>query len=246
MATQIKTWQIVDGELHPLDTSLAEQGRTEPYDLEAWIASDPSILGSDLTIIGRQVPTRSGPLDLLAIDQSGNLVIVELKRDRLPREALVQAIDYASDVASWGLDKVSEVCAKHTGQTLEDMLTETYDSFDLEAITVNATQRILLIGFEIESALERMIGWLSDSYGVSVNAILLNYVRTSSGDELLTKTAIISEEVEAERAKKKKFTIPMSDEPGDYSEEDLEQHLAAYLSSDRRTAEVLREVLLPA
>ena len=41
----------------------------------------------------------------------------------------------------------------------------------------------------------------------------MNYVKTANGDELLTKTSIISEEFKQERVKKqKKFQIPMSDE----------------------------------
>ncbi len=32
MATQIKTWQIVDGSLKLVETSLAEQGQTLFYD----------------------------------------------------------------------------------------------------------------------------------------------------------------------------------------------------------------------
>ena len=95
MGTQIQSWQIKDGELQEIDTTLTEQGRTEAYDLETWIESNPTIIGQGLEIIGRQVQTQSGPLDLLGIDRSGNMVIVELKRDMLPREALAQAIDYA-------------------------------------------------------------------------------------------------------------------------------------------------------
>ena len=52
MATQIKTWQIIEGELQPVETSLAGEGHTEPYDLETWIASNPAIVGSDIAIIG--------------------------------------------------------------------------------------------------------------------------------------------------------------------------------------------------
>ena len=51
-------------------------------------------------------------------------IIIELKRDKLPRVALAQAIDYASDVANWSIDKIGEICAKHTEYSLEDLLTE--------------------------------------------------------------------------------------------------------------------------
>lgn len=247
MATEIKTWQIVDGKLKVVQSNLAEEGRTEPYDLEEWIASNPTIIGAEVVIIGRQVTTKSGPLDLLGIDSSGNLVIIELKRDKLPREVLAQAIDYASDIASWNIDKISEICTKYTGKSLEDYINESFPKVDLETININGDQRIVLIGFGIESSLERMIEWLSDSYGVNVNAITLNYSKTSSGDEILTRTAIISEEIELERVKrKKKFQIPMSDEPGAYEPDKLKQLLMKYLSQNMISAQRIRDILLPA
>ncbi len=185
MATQIKTWQIVDGHLRLVDTSLAEQGRREADDLEAWIASEPSILGSDIVLIGRQVATQSGPLDLLGIDKTGNAVIIELKRDRLPREVLAQAVDYASDVATWSVERLSEECAEYRGKSLDDILSDTFDDVDIENLTINEGQRILLVGFGAESSLERMVEWLSASYDVNVNAIILQYARTAGGEELL-------------------------------------------------------------
>ena len=245
MTTSIKTWQIVDGKLTPIDTTLADQGRTEHYDLESWIAADPSILAPDIVIIGRQVSTRSGPLDLLAIDGSGNLVVIELKRGGLPREVLAQAMDYASDVSGWSIDKIGEVCAKHTGRDLEDVLSEVFPNVDVAGLNVNEAQRIILVGFSIESQLERMISWLSSSYGVGVNAVLLQYSKTANGDELLTKTAIISEELEQERVKKRKFKIPMSDEPGTYDEDELRRLLSEYLARGDRTIRLIRDALLP-
>lgn len=247
MATEIKTWQIIDGKLQAIDTSMSQEGRTEPYDLEAWIVSNPTIIGSELAIIGKQIQTKSGPMDLLAIDKSGNIIIIELKRDKLPREALAQAIDYASDVASWSIEKISEICTKFTGKSLEDQLSETFQDIDLESINVNESQRIILVGFAVESSLERMIEWLSNNYDVNINAVILHYVKTQNGDELLTKTAIISEELEQEKIKKKKkFEIPMSDEPGNYDEETLKKLLVDYLSRSQITNQRIRDVLMPA
>jgi hypothetical protein len=246
LATKIKAWQILNGVLKPIDTSLAKEGRKEAYDLESWIASNPTIIGSDLAIIGRQVQTKSGPLDLLAIDNDGNLVIIELKRDVLPREALAQAIDYASDISDWSIDKISEICLKYTTKSLEDIVNEHFPAVILENISINANQRIILIGFAIEESLERMIEWLSDNYGFNINAILLNYVKTVSGDELLTQTTIISEEKEQSQIKKKKFQIPLSDEPGEYSENELKELLIKYFSQDLYSARRIKDILLPA
>ena len=247
MGTEIRTWQIENGSLKSINSRLQDNGRTEPYDLEPWIKSNPEILGSDIAIIGRQISSKSGPIDLLGIDSSGNIVVVELKRDKLPREALAQAIDYVSDVAMWSIEKVSEVCASNSDKSLEEIFEEQFPDVDLESININSMQRILLVGFSMEASLERMIEWLSDGYGVNINAIILSYVKTNSGEEILMRTSIISEELEQERVKKKKkFEIPMSDEPGDYEENVLREKLKAYLSRPSKTNQRIQKVLLPA
>jgi len=199
-----------------------------------------------IAVIGRQVSTKSGPIDLLGIDQSGNPVIIELKRNRLPREAFAQAVDYASDVASWSIEEFSEICSEKQGQSLEEYLGEAFEDIDVESLNINDTQRIILVGFSIESSLERMIEWLSDNFSVSINAVVLHYTKTTSGDELLTRTSIISEELEQERVKKrKKFTIASSDEPGTYDETTLAAKLTAYLSRKQVTNQRILQVFIP-
>src|SRR3972149_6032620 len=158
MGTEIKTWEIIEGSRALIGTSLKTEGRTE-HDLEPWLSSNPEIIGTDIMIIGRQVKTKSGPIDLLGIDKSGNTVIVEIKRGELPRETLAQAIDYASDVAEWTVERLSEVCADYTKKTFEEAFNEAFPDADLENVNLNSTQRIVLVGFSIESSLERMIGW---------------------------------------------------------------------------------------
>lgn len=65
--------------------------------LESWVMDEPNILGLDVVIIGQQVATDFGGfIDLLAIDAGGDLVVIELKRGRTPREVVAQALDYAA------------------------------------------------------------------------------------------------------------------------------------------------------
>ena len=47
---------------------VAEERLTAEEIIESAVESAPELLGIDVLIIGRQVPTPSGPLDLLAID----------------------------------------------------------------------------------------------------------------------------------------------------------------------------------
>lgn len=246
MATEIKTWEIIDGKLIPIETTLADNNRKEKEDLEQWIKTNPGILGDNIQIIGEQVRTKSGPLDYLGIDNNGNTVIIELKRERLPREVIAQSIDYASDIANWEIEKLSETCLKFTGQSLEDFITENFENVELEDLAINLNQRILLVGFGIEESLGRMIDWLSNKYDISVNAVILQYTKTSLGNELLSRTVIIPEEVEKEKSNKKKFSIPMSDEPGEYEPDKLRELLTKYLNQNLHSARRLRDVILPA
>lgn len=246
MATEIKTWEIVQDSLTPISSSLAENGRQERQHLEEWIKTKPEILGSDILIIGEQVDTKSGQLDFLGIDNNGNLVIVELKRDKIPRKTLAQAIDYASDLSNWDIDKISEECIKFTGNNLEEALTKHFEDVEIEELTINQNQRLLLVGFAVEESLSRMIEWLSDSFDVGINAIILNYSKTANGSELLSRTVTIPEEVEKEKTNKRKFKIKMSDEAGQYEDEKLKELLKKYFSGSRKSANRIKNVLLPA
>lgn len=245
MATIIKTWEIVNGELKETVESMIEAARKEKDHLEKWIKTNHKILGQDILIIGEQVYTKSGPMDFLGIDNSGNTVIVELKRDKLPREALIQAIDYASDVATWSIEKINEVCLEYSEQSLEDNISEKFEGVEIEDLVINKAQRILLVGFSIEEPLSRIIEWLSSNYDLGINAIILNYIKTSSGDELLSKTVIIPEEVEKAKIDKRKYKILMSDEPGNYSDEELKDLLIKYFSKDLYSARRIKNVVLP-
>ena len=113
--------------------------------METWIASNPALINPDIVIIGRQVQTKSGPLDLLGIDRSGNLLILELKRDMLPRSVLSQAIDYAADIADWPIEKIDDVCIKYTNDSLESVLSQKFPDEDIENMQINDTQSIILL-----------------------------------------------------------------------------------------------------
>src|SRR5437879_5696240 len=96
MATEVRLWHVKDGKLQQLSEADFASERIEK-DLEDWIEQTPDILGDDLLVIGRQCDLRGvGCLDLLAVDANGKLVIIELKRNKTPREAVAQALHYAS------------------------------------------------------------------------------------------------------------------------------------------------------
>ena len=58
---RIGMWSIDDGSPRRVDSSSINLER----DLEDWIEQDPSLMQADLTIVGRQLHTAAGPLDLI-------------------------------------------------------------------------------------------------------------------------------------------------------------------------------------
>ncbi len=78
-------------------TALLTSRLANEQQLEEMIIHAPQILSSEWMLIGRQEPTGcGGRIDLLAIAPEASLALIELKRDRTPREIVAQALDYAS------------------------------------------------------------------------------------------------------------------------------------------------------
>ena len=83
--------------------------------LEDTLVNNPDMLMPGLTLVGRQTPTEGGPLDLLGVDDDGRLVVFELKRGTLSREAVAQVIDYASFLESMPDNELANYISERSG-----------------------------------------------------------------------------------------------------------------------------------
>src|SRR6056297_244038 len=89
-------WRIGDQPKKLKPAALADEAL-----LEDQVMKDISILNSNWLLIGRQVRTSYDKLiDLLAMDANGSIIIVELKRNKTPRDVVAQTVDYASWIAN--------------------------------------------------------------------------------------------------------------------------------------------------
>ena len=89
---------------------LAESRLARENLLEEMIIQEPRMLSDEWLLIGQQERTfNNRPLDLLAIAPDGSLVLIELKRDRTPREVVAQALDYASWVEKLEPENIVEI-----------------------------------------------------------------------------------------------------------------------------------------
>ena len=101
------------------DSSVAPLQRKDQTDTEALLEDilvrNPHLLIPGLRLVGRQTPTEGGPLDLLGVDGDGRLVVFELKRGTLSRDAVAQIIDYASDLDTKSDIALARHIADHSG-----------------------------------------------------------------------------------------------------------------------------------
>ncbi|MBP8232880.1 MAG: DUF91 domain-containing protein [Rhizorhabdus sp.] len=131
------------------ENGLAES-RRKPLDLESriedWVARDLSLVGVDGFVIGRQVATDHGTrIDLLAMDEEGNLIIIELKRDRSPRDIVGQVLDYASWVRHLTTKDVHDLVRATSGRSLQDLYRARYGKAPPE--TLNASHQMKNKGY---------------------------------------------------------------------------------------------------
>ena len=91
-----------------IDTvSFSELNVWERQHIQEWIRENPEILGEELLVVAIEFDRfvqSNDRLDILAIDRTGNLVIVELKRDSYAGYADLQAIRYAAMVSTMTIE----------------------------------------------------------------------------------------------------------------------------------------------
>lgn len=107
MPVKIAIWGVAKEPLRLQDASLP----TERL-LEDMIVHEPRILSDEWMLIGRQVATDRGPLDILAIAPDGTLVLIELKRERTPRDVVAQALDYAGWVEKLSAEQIADIFSR--------------------------------------------------------------------------------------------------------------------------------------
>ena len=157
-------------------------------ELERWIVANPTLLPGDLKIVGRQIGLDGGKLDLLAIDPPDRWVVVEIKRGRLDRGAVAQALDYTSSIE--GLP----------GAVLEAKLLTGLSEFgDKAALSRTVREQVaaesgdaqrqvdvMLVGIGAHPRVERIADYLN-GFGIQVSVVSFEFFQRDDGQMLLLR-----------------------------------------------------------
>lgn len=162
------------------EKTFSELGFKERTHLQEWIAHNPSCLGEELLIIQKEFDgfddTRER-LDLLALDKSGNLIIIENKLDDTGRDVTWQALKYASYCSSLTKKQIKEIFEQYLNkegfqENAEDNLVKFYDAVDYEELELNVgqSQRIIMVARNFRKEVTSTVLWLRN-YKINVQCI---------------------------------------------------------------------------
>lgn len=203
MSFGMNLWKVADNELTEINkTKLDYEER-----LEKWIVKDSSLLGIDLLLIGQQVSTDfGGRIDILGIDRQGDLVIIELKRDKTPREIVAQILDYASWCRNLSFDEINALAIKFFNKSISVAFNDTYREQIPE--NINTNHSMIIVASELDESSERIVQYLADEYNININVIFFNFFETD-GDEFLGRAWLMDpEEIQLKSDSKKR--VPWS------------------------------------
>jgi alkylated DNA nucleotide flippase Atl1 len=158
-----------------IQVSLAEAGLKERQDLQEWVVAHPEVIGRDVRIITIEYDkwsTDSGTqahqrLDVLALDHSGRLVVVELKRES-STDIHLQALTYAALVARFTPPLLAEVHAEFLSrrvgtttpaQALELIREHIEGDLDPDVLGI---PRIVLVAANHPPQVVTTVAWLCD------------------------------------------------------------------------------------
>lgn len=223
-----------------LPTTLSEEGWGERTDLQRLLRDAPDALEAGLFILAEEYGDWQDSrrrIDLLALDNTGRLVVIELKRDDGGHMDL-QALRYAAMVANMTFDQAVEAHRTYldgrdiSADPRERIVTHLAAQDDPEPDIDSSRPRILLVAGTFSQELTTSVLWLNDA-DLDVRCIRLQPYRV--GDDLLLELSHVIPLPEAEdymiRLRKKASESETRSYPDvEWTEDDLNR-LAAVLTN---------------
>lgn len=177
-------------------TKLVQSKLASEQLLEDMIVKSPSILSEEWMLIGRQENTgMGGRIDLLAIAPDGALVLIELKRDRTPREVVAQALDYAVWVERLRSDQINAIYMRFKpGRNLSDDFRQHF-GYALEEGKLNSGHQLIIVATELDVSSERIVAYLGER-DIPINVLCFQIFQ--SGDQQLLSRSWLLDPVQTQ------------------------------------------------
>jgi hypothetical protein len=180
------------------------------------VAAHPEVLPSEdldlgpLVSLGTELDFGAGPLDLLAADPQGRIVIVEFKRgSENPdvRKVVAQVLDYGASLWRTSYDEVGRRCVGADGPAASDLATIAAagcvrldvpfdpDAFQagVEAVLDSGEFVFLYVGRDLDERTRRIMTYLAEGPRMKFFAVEVDYFRAGDGPSavLVPRTAFV-------------------------------------------------------
>ena len=202
MTVEMALWRADDQGL----TRLTPTRVVSESQLEDHIEKDPTILGRQLLLVGRQVKTdHGGVVDLLAVDAEGTVHVIELKRDRTTRDVVAQTLDYASWAAELSHTRITELFEEYRpGTAFDAAFVECFGGEPPE--NLNENQTLTIVTASVDPATERIVRYLNTTFNVPVNVVFFLHFEDNGGS-YLARTWLVTEDDEVSKPATKQRTL---------------------------------------
>lgn len=181
-------------------TEFKKQRIMERSVMEKWVEKDPSILGEELLVITTEFAgfdKTAERLDVLALDTSGNLVVVELKRDDSGKNVDLQALKYAAYCSVLTLSEIAHIYAEYQSRKGVQVSNEEAEKQIRGFITDDSieelgdTPRIMLVAREYRNEVTASVKWLRDKYGLDITCIKWDVYEMPDGKVVVDTSTLI-------------------------------------------------------
>jgi predicted transport protein len=167
----------------------------ERQDIEEWVEKEPNILGEGLLIIQKEFAgfdDTKERLDLLAIDENGYLVIIELKRDDSGKDVNWQAIKYAAYCSTLTNDDIFEIYSQYSQYSKIEATTSISRFLDVEvdSLELNQKQRIILVSKQYRKEVLATVMWLLDN-NIDVKCVEIQPYKDKTGNLFIVPKVIL-------------------------------------------------------
>ncbi len=100
----------------------------------------------------------------MGICRNGDITIIELKKDKTPRDVIAQALDYASWVCNLEYKDIDEITYKFLNKDLKTAFQEFYEEEIPE--NINSNHKMLIIASEFDDSTQRIMQYLTEMYHI--------------------------------------------------------------------------------
>lgn len=180
--------------------SLAEAGLLERQHLQQWVIDHPELIGAGVKVVTFEFAKWIAPsgtptadrLDVLGLDRTGRLVVVELKRDRAPETVTMQAINYAPMVSRFNLDALADAHAAHLGgqTTADEALAQLMEWAEGVSDETLSPPRIVLMASDFGPTVTNTALFLYEA-GIDIRLVRYQLYRTAGGEHVLSVVQLL-------------------------------------------------------